>query len=541
MIGFNWPNERRCPTSSASALCESFDAFGNAACKPALRIDQRPASNLDHAKMRQAHDSHREISIEPWSGFDADSARSLVSIRRPFTVSASAFRHMIRAGSATIIVTRSTGSNNKTYYSTQDHLGSANVITDETAAVVTSESFAAYGKRRNATTWDGGLSAADWTAISQTTRRGFTGHTMLDNFGGTAASFIHMNGRVYDPEIGRFLSVDPVIQTIEASQALNAYAYVWNNPLKYTDPTGMFLKKLFKKIGRFLKKHWKAIVAVVAAAITYGAVVKWIAHAAGKAAAASMNSLVGLTGSNIVSGFAYTSAYTAAAASWTTAAIAGAASGFVAGAITGGVRGAVIGGLSGFMFGGIAGHYRGTWTLGRAAASGVAGGVTSEMSGGSFADGFKSGFGISVLQWGAYRMRQAEIASSRGNPLNDSGVSRGWIGDEADPEKLAGARSVFGSRALGMVLAPFGPQGEQGTFFGVGYSPGGAIDSLLESFAGPHDWMLRNYSAFDGSVRNMGFWGRLALNAQAVVTLVPAAGIVGAQVSPALAFISRDR
>ena len=44
-----------------------------------------------------------------------------------------------------------------------------------------------------------------------------------------------MNGRVYDPEIGRFLSADPFIQDATNSQALNAYSYVLNNPLSFTD------------------------------------------------------------------------------------------------------------------------------------------------------------------------------------------------------------------------------------------------------------------------------------------------------------------
>lgn len=47
-----------------------------------------------------------------------------------------------------------------------------------------------------------------------------------------------MNGRVYDPNIGRFLSADPLVQAPEYTQSFNRYAYVWNNPLKMTDPTG---------------------------------------------------------------------------------------------------------------------------------------------------------------------------------------------------------------------------------------------------------------------------------------------------------------
>lgn len=63
--------------------------------------------------------------------------------------------------------------------------------------------------------------------------RGFTGHEHLDRTG-----FIHMNGRVYDPQLGRFLSPDPIVQAPTNSQSWNRYTYVFNNPLAFTDPSG---------------------------------------------------------------------------------------------------------------------------------------------------------------------------------------------------------------------------------------------------------------------------------------------------------------
>jgi RHS repeat-associated protein len=63
--------------------------------------------------------------------------------------------------------------------------------------------------------------------------RGFTGHEHLDEFG-----LINMNGRMYDPVVGRFLSPDPYVQAPGFSQSFNRYSYALNNPLKYTDPTG---------------------------------------------------------------------------------------------------------------------------------------------------------------------------------------------------------------------------------------------------------------------------------------------------------------
>lgn len=58
-------------------------------------------------------------------------------------------------------------------------------------------------------------------------------HQHLDVFG-----LINMNGRLYDPWVGRMLSPDPYIVEPSNSQNYNRYSYALNNPLKYIDPTG---------------------------------------------------------------------------------------------------------------------------------------------------------------------------------------------------------------------------------------------------------------------------------------------------------------
>src|SRR5205814_8110039 len=52
--------------------------------------------------------------------------------------------------------------------------------------------------------------------FGNTTRKGFTGHEMLDS-----VALVHMNGRVYDPFLGRFLSADTVIQSLGATESIN--------------------------------------------------------------------------------------------------------------------------------------------------------------------------------------------------------------------------------------------------------------------------------------------------------------------------------
>ena len=94
------------------------------------------------------------------------------------------------------------------------------------------ESFAPYGARRGSS-WTGAPSGADLTAIGNSTPDGFTGQEMLDGVG-----LIHMNGRVYDPAVGRFLSVDPIVRDAAASQSWNGYGYVEGRVMSSTDPSG---------------------------------------------------------------------------------------------------------------------------------------------------------------------------------------------------------------------------------------------------------------------------------------------------------------
>src|SRR5690606_32072923 len=96
--------------------------------------------------------------------------------------------------------------------------------------VVERRGFDAWGAPREGT-WADRPGAALGSAISP---RGFTGHEHLDEVGG----LIHMNGRAYDPRLGRFLSVDPIIQFPANSQSLNPYSYLMNNPMAGVDPTG---------------------------------------------------------------------------------------------------------------------------------------------------------------------------------------------------------------------------------------------------------------------------------------------------------------
>lgn len=127
-------------------------------------------------------------------------------------------------------------------YLIKDHLGSLSLITDEIGAVEQSNYFDPWGRERQIITSG---TVKQWfadnanfrIAIKPITTRGFTGHEQLAEVG-----LIHMNGRIYDGALGRFVQADPIIQDPLRVQSLNRYSYVWNNPLNATDPSG-FVKE----------------------------------------------------------------------------------------------------------------------------------------------------------------------------------------------------------------------------------------------------------------------------------------------------------
>jgi len=96
-----------------------------------------------------------------------------------------------------------------------------------------------FGAPRHASDWSPLVGTESWPQarspwdVTPTTRHGFTGHEMLSK-----QRLIHMRGRLFDPRMGRFTGVDPVIQFPLSTQGLNPYSYLLNNPLAGTDPTG---------------------------------------------------------------------------------------------------------------------------------------------------------------------------------------------------------------------------------------------------------------------------------------------------------------
>jgi len=175
----------------------------------------------------------------------------------------------------TAVYKKDEGTSGEMYYIHKDHLGSIHAVTNQNQTVVARYHYNVWGVKRNLNAAGNGFSEINnlpWL------HRGFTGHEHITEIG-----LINMNGRVYDPDLGMFISPDPRLQAPEEPINFNRYAYVLNNPLVYTDPTGEFWDQIIVGVigfGYGYVSHgietddwgWDAVIsgAVNAAAFLYG-------------------------------------------------------------------------------------------------------------------------------------------------------------------------------------------------------------------------------------------------------------------------------
>jgi RHS repeat-associated protein len=263
-------------------------------------------------------------------------------------------------------------------------------IVDASTGAVAKQSFDAWGNLRSASDW---RNPANYTLFAN---RGFTGHEHLEAF-----ALINMNGRVYDPVLGRFLSPDPYVQAPDFSQSFNRYGYCLNNPLKFSDPTGDFwwLAVGFALMqadiagntakndgGNYWSGFGKSIgVSALSMAVTFG-----IGQAFGPTAG-FLNEL-GRAGAHGVSGGIFSMASGGKFSN-----------GFMSGALSS---------LSGSAFQAWGGDVFNN-PLGEGLACGLVAGGVSNLTGGDFGMGFIQGFNVGALNHGLHP--QEKPASGVGN------------------------------------------------------------------------------------------------------------------------------
>jgi RHS repeat-associated protein len=313
------------------------------------------------------------------------------------------------------------------------------------------------------------IGAFDSTTVST---RGFTGHEMIDS-----VDLVHMNGRIYDPEIGRFLSADPFVQEVGNLQSMNRYSYVLNNPLSFTDPSGFFFSKLFKSIGNFFSSIFRAVGNVLKQALKNGilrsliTIIGCALPGVGQIGCAAISGLVTLASGGSIGeslkafAFAWVSIGIFQAVGPTLNAIGGVGGALIKAGVHGiiggalsvaqggsflqGFAGSAIGALGGYLAGnsGLVGEYgdgNNANILGRALISGAAGCLGAVVTGGKCA--------------------QAALTAAFASMYNGNGLDKGWHSSNVSKVGTLGSAAAMSAGwlfGIGPTYYEYGPETPQ--------------------------------------------------------------------------------
>ncbi|RNC79692.1 MAG: PKD domain-containing protein [Balneola sp.] len=139
------------------------------------------------------HEQSYTVSLKVWNNISLTNTTSItVTIKRPQRV-----------------------------YFLKDHIGNVRTSVDVDGNVLGYDDYYPFGLQMDGRSNNSSNPNDDYK---------FTGHEQDDE---ASLTMVHMNARGYDPLLGRFNQMDPLMEFS------SSYTYVGNNPLNYTDPTGM--------------------------------------------------------------------------------------------------------------------------------------------------------------------------------------------------------------------------------------------------------------------------------------------------------------
>ncbi len=411
------------------------------------------------------------------------------------------------------IITRKEGQTGYTrLFSHNDLQGSVVSITNQQGQVAEQFVYDPWGKKQKVIVNHALSSTVSGMLRGTVTTRGYTGHEGISQF-----ELIHMNGRVYDPVIGRFLQADPHVQAPNNSQNYNRYSYVLNNPMSYTDPSGYFFKSLFKAatfISRAIIRQISKVPILnslaQAAACFYGGPAGCAAYAT-VATFEATGSLGAAFRSGAIS-YATASVFKAVGGKFTGKGGffgAGVKNGFrhiLSHALVGGVSSVLRGGKFGHGFfsagitKGLTPHFEGIggsdfevngYNIAEATIAGVLGGTISQATGGKFANG-----AITAAMGNLFNNQGGGQKGSRSNPHGERlpghtriEVSKGvyaWV-----PQSMAA--DIHLARETGSTIGEYTRTTKEDVAKGLGYT-GGVLATL-----GTGGWAYFGWATLGGA------------------------------------------
>ena len=232
------PSNNRLSSSSWS-----YDSSGNATADPSGRAFIYDAEN----KQTAVSDGSGTIGQYFYDG-DGKRVKKYVPSTGETTIFVYDASGKLVAEYSTVVASTNDA---KVAYLTNDHLGSARINTDANGAVTVRHDYHPFGEEMATSQRVGGLGYG-----GDSVRKQFTGYER-----DIESDLDYANARYYKPTHGRFTSTDPLLTTgrLGNPQTWNRYLYTLNNPLVFTDPTGMYeCKGTEKECGKFAAGLQKA-------------------------------------------------------------------------------------------------------------------------------------------------------------------------------------------------------------------------------------------------------------------------------------------
>jgi RHS repeat-associated protein len=197
--------------TQAGSNTYGYDANGNMINKAGVTItydyDNRPAATGSTSFVYDSS-GQRVKKITPGT--------TITYVGKHYECTNGVCKKYVFAGSQRVAVKTNTG----TWYYHPDHLGSSSIVTDNTGNKSEEIYYYPFGGTRTDT---GSVSV----------KHKFTGQERDDETG-----LYYYGARYYDPQLGRFISADSIVQAPFDPQTLNRYSYCRNNPIIYSDPSG---------------------------------------------------------------------------------------------------------------------------------------------------------------------------------------------------------------------------------------------------------------------------------------------------------------
>lgn len=231
-------------TTGVKAGAYEYDAAGNTTSRPGVQAKQtltwnsegdlvsatEPAAGTKPATgTSYLYDAGGELLISRNTTGDGDTVLYLgnTEVRlttKGTTKTLTGTRYYQAAGQTIAIRTGTAGvTTTKLSFLAADHHGTSSLVLEAGTYAITKRHTTPFGAPR-------GTTPTTWPDD-----KGFLGKPA-----DTTTGLTHIGAREYDPGIGQFVSVDPVL-ALDQHQSMNGYAYANQNPVTHSDPTGMWI------------------------------------------------------------------------------------------------------------------------------------------------------------------------------------------------------------------------------------------------------------------------------------------------------------